>query len=93
MIKEQLVGFIGVAGKKVEMLFMDPEFIGKGLGKKLMHFAINELDADEVEVNEQNEEALRFYIKQGFKVYERKEKDGQGKNYPILKMRLKKIDS
>lgn len=41
LTKENLVlGFIGVADKKVEMLFLDPEYFGQGLGHKLLTFAI-----------------------------------------------------
>lgn len=86
----EVVGFIGVADKKIEMLFISPGFIGKRLGKKLMDFALSKLHTDEVDVNEQNLNAVQFYKKFGFEVYERTEKDGQGKDYPILKMRLKK---
>jgi putative acetyltransferase len=37
-----VTGFIGVADKKIEMLFIDPKYFGKGLGKMLMNFAIHE---------------------------------------------------
>jgi dihydrofolate reductase/GNAT superfamily N-acetyltransferase len=84
-----LTGFIGVADRKVEMLFVLPGFIGKGLGKQLMDYAVNEQQANKVDVNEQNQDAVNFYRKSGFEVYERTEKDGQGKNYPLLKMKLK----
>lgn len=85
---DEVKGFLGVADKKVEMLFISPGFTGKGFGKKLMDFAVKELSAGEVDVNEQNEKAVQFYKKYGFEVYERTEKDGQGKDYPILKMKL-----
>ena len=85
---EQVVGFIGVASQKVEMLFLDPAFIGKGLGRKLMEFAMDELKAHSVDVNEQNPEATAFYQKLGFVTYERTEKDDQGNPYPILRMKL-----
>jgi putative acetyltransferase len=90
MHNNSVTGFIGVADKKVEMLFILPDFIGKGLGKRLMDFALSELNADEVDVNEQNLNAVQFYRKLGFEVYERTEKDGRGKDYPLLKMKLKK---
>lgn len=83
-----LIGFIGVADKKVEMLFIEPAFIGKGVGKSLLEFAIKELKAAEVDVNEQNTEAVRFYEKFGFRTYDMTEKDSEGKDYPILKMKL-----
>ncbi len=85
---EELLGFLGVAHQKVEMLFLSPSSIGKGYGKKLLMFAVEELKADQVDVNEQNEAAVVFYQKMGFKTYERTEKDDQGNAYPLLRMRL-----
>ncbi len=86
--ENKVVGFIGVAERKVEMLFLDPEYSGKGLGKKLMGFAFTNLNVNKVDVNEQNLNAVGFYKKLGFETYERTEKDDQGKNYPLLRMEL-----
>ncbi len=82
----KLLGFLGVLDRKVEMLFLSPECFGQGLGKKLIEFAIDELKANKVDVNEQNLRAVNFYKKLGFKTYERTEKDDQGKEYPLLRM-------
>ena len=84
----ELAGFIGVLDHKVEMLFLSPVYFGKKLGKKLMDFAVGELKATKVDVNEQNTKALRFYQKLGFEIYERTEKDDQGNDYPLLRMKL-----
>lgn len=83
-----LAGFVGVAEKKVEMLFLDPTYFGLGLGHKLLNFAVKELNADKVDVNEQNKSALTFYQKCGFEIFERTFKDDQGRNYPLLRMKL-----
>ncbi len=89
----KITGFIGCADKGIEMLFLAPEYRGQGIGKVLVEFAIAEFDIEKVDVNEDNEQALGFYTKMGFKVVERSEKDGLGKPYPILHMKLKnKID-
>lgn len=88
--ENKVIGFIGVAGAKVEMLFLSPGYFGKGLGKKLMTFVISELNTDKVDVNEQNLNAVKFYKKLGFEPYERTEKDDQGKDYPLLRMKLTK---
>ena len=85
---ENVLGFIGIADNKIEMLFLSPEHIGQGLGKTLVNFAVNTLKADKVDVNEQNYNAVRFYSKFGFVPYDRTEKDSEGKDFPILKMRL-----
>ncbi len=92
MEKNEVLGFLGVADKKVEMLFLSPDYFGLGLGKKLMDFALTELSADKVDVNEQNVHAVKFYQKLGFITYERTDKDDQGKDYPLLRMRLKSQD-
>jgi len=86
--EDLVLGFIGVADKKVEMLFFDPKYFGQGLGRKLLAFAVNELNADKLDVNEQNTKALKFYQKFGFETFERTDKDDQGRNYPLLRMKL-----
>lgn len=89
LTKENLVlGFIGVADKKIEMLFLDPQYFGQGLGRKLLNFAVKELNADKLDVNEQNTKALKFYQSFGFETFERTDKDDQGRNYPLLRMKL-----
>ena len=71
------------------MLFLDPNYFGQELGKMLMNFALMELAADKVDVNEQNIKAVNFYKKSGFEIIERTEKDDQGRNYPLLRLKLK----
>lgn len=87
-VPDQLIGFMGVAGNKLEMLFLRPDYIGKGLGRKMMDFALNELQVEKVDVNEQNEKALAFYTDYGFRVVNRRPIDDHGKAYPILEMEL-----
>ena len=87
---DKVLGFLGVAGNKLEMLFLDPESIGKGVGKALTRLAIDELDVTEVDVNEGNTNAVAFYKHFGFEQYDRTPLDSSGKPYPILMMRLKK---
>lgn len=83
------LGFIGVVEDKVEMLFVHPNAMGKGIGKRLMHHAIKELRSNKVDVNEDNEQAVGFYLHLGFEVVSRSELDPMGKPYPILHMELK----
>lgn len=86
--ENRLAGFIGVLDKKVEMLFLHPDVCGQGWGSRLLRFAMTELLADKVDVNEQNTSAVHFYRRHGFEVYERTETDDQGKPYPLLRMKL-----
>jgi putative acetyltransferase len=60
------------------------------VGKSLLMFAINELNAIELDVNEQNPQAIGFYLKQGFEVIGRSETDGLGEPYPLLHLRYKR---
>lgn len=83
-----IAGFLGVSDDKVEMLFIDPVYRGKGIGKVLLHYAVEELGLRKVDVNEQNEGAVGFYRHYGFDVVGRSEVDGTGKLYPILSMAL-----
>ena len=82
------VGFMGVDGQKLEMLFLAPEERGKGLGRELVQYGMERFDIREVTVNEQNPQARGFYERMGFCVCQRSELDEQGRPYPILKMRL-----
>lgn len=88
--QEQIIGFLGVSGLKIEMLFIDNLYRGKGIGKKLLEFALNELKADSLDVNEQNKQAVGFYIHLGFKIVGRSELDGEGKDYPLLHMQIQR---
>lgn len=86
---EEILGFVGVADSKIEMLFVDPDHFKKGIGKRLLNHAVEELKAVKVDVNEQNPEAHKFYEHMGFVVVERSPLDDQGNPFPILHMELK----
>jgi putative acetyltransferase len=86
--ENNMLGFMGVSGENLEMIFIDAPFIGKGIGKILLLHAIENLKIRKVDVNEQNEAALKFYEHFGFKIISRSELDGTGKPYPILHMQL-----
>ena len=87
-IEKTIIGFIGVSGKHLEMLFVDADFMGKGYGKILLYYAIRNLGITTLDVNEQNEQAFGFYKKMGFTIAGRSEKDAEGKDYPILHLKL-----
>lgn len=84
-----VAGFLGVAEKKIEMLFIHPGKRGKGIGRQMTEFAIYELQSNKVDVNEQNEQAIGFYQRMGFVITRREETDGLGKPYPLLVMELR----
>ena len=82
------VGFMGVQDGRLEMLFLDPEVRGHGLGRQLLEYGIEQLGVTELTVNEQNPHAAGFYEHLGFKTHRRTELDEEGRPYPLLYMRL-----
>lgn len=87
---EQIKGFMGINGQKVEILFINAKARGKGYGRKLLNYGMQKLNIDELAVNEQNPKAVGFYEHMGFKVVERSATDDQSNPYPILRMKLDK---
>ena len=87
---KKIVGFFGVSDQNLEMLFIHPEYMGKGIGKILLDYSISHLEVTKVDVNEQNEKAVGFYKHFGFETIKRSELDSSGKAYPTFHMELKK---
>lgn len=81
--------FIGIQDKKIEMLFVSPQHLRKGIGKRLVDMAVRNHGAIFVDVNEQNPEARAFYEKLGFVEFGRTEMDEQGNPFPIIEMKRK----
>lgn len=84
------VAFMGVEGRRLEMLFVDPSCRGMGVGTALVREAIGR-GVNGVTVNEQNPVARGFYEHLGFVVGGRSERDEQGGPFPILYMKLKDV--
>lgn len=87
--KDVIQAFMGIHDFKIEMLFVSNESRGNGIGKKLVEYAIEVLNVNYVDVNEQNPQAIGFYEHMGFKVFKKCELDEQGNPFPILHMKLK----
>ncbi|WP_210486439.1 GNAT family N-acetyltransferase [Rufibacter aurantiacus] len=85
-----ILGFAGVISGKLEMLFLHPMARGRGIGTALLQYVIQHQGVTKVDVNEENEQALEFYQRHGFKVINRSEQDAMGKPHPILYMELDK---
>lgn len=85
---EKPIAFIGTQNGRLEMLFIAPEERGKGIGKQLMQYGVQNYGIVEVTVNEQNPQAVDFYEHMGFKTYKRTDLDEEGSPYPLLYMKL-----
>ena len=81
------IAFMGIEGDTLEMLFLTPEEMGKGIGKCLMQYGIEHYKIQELTVNEQNPQAKGFYEHIGFQAYKRSEYDQQVLPYPLVFMR------
>ena len=83
----QWAAFTGLSPEQIEMLFVAPEHQHKGLGRRLLDFAIGEKGLRCLECNEQNEVGLAFYRRYGFEVTGRLDLDHEGRPYPLLQLR------
>ena len=82
------MGFMGMSGNKIESLFLAPEYLRRGVGRRLVRHAQALHGELTVDVNEQNAPARWFYEACGFVVEGRSELDSQGRPYPLLHLRL-----
>ncbi|HSE20852.1 MAG TPA: acetyltransferase [Pyrinomonadaceae bacterium] len=81
-------GFMGMAGNKMESLFLAPDFLRRGAGRRLVQHAQELYGELMVDVNEQNQAARAFYEACGFVVEGRSDLDDEGRPYPLLHLRL-----
>lgn len=82
----KMVAFMGIDGDRLEMLFVDPDWRGGGIGRALVALATARRGVRRVDVNEQNPQAIGFYERMGFAVSGRSETDGEGRPFPLLHM-------
>ena len=92
----RIAAFMGLSDDMLEMLFVLPEEQGHGYGKAFVDYAIDKCNIYTVEgmrrkmkdmqvdVNEDNEQAYKFYLHMGYEVIGRDELDPSGKPFPIL---------
>lgn len=81
------LGFMGIQDRKLEMLFIDANQRGTGVGKQFLNLGFKKHQVNELAVNEQNPQAVGFYKHLGFEIVDRSELDEQGNPYPILIMK------
>lgn len=81
------VGFIAQDGGEIEMLFVEPEVHGRGVGGRLLESVARDHDELLVDVNEQNPSGRRFYEAKGFVQIGRSELDPSGRPFPLLRLR------
>ena len=85
---DEPVAFMLLTEQHIDALFVDPDMHGSGVGKLLIEHALSLTSTLTTDVNEQNDQAVGFYKKMGFKVTGRTEVDDLGRPYPLLKLVL-----
>ncbi|KAB1639912.1 GNAT family N-acetyltransferase [Pseudoclavibacter terrae] len=80
----RLVGFVALEGDVIEMLFVDADAQGTGVGSTLLDAVLAGRALTRVDVNEQNSAGRAFYARRGFVEVGRSETDGEGRPFPIL---------
>jgi len=82
--------YFAVSDDNLEMLFVHSDYRGKSYGKTAINHIIQQLKIYKVDVNEQNKQAVDFYLKMNYQLIGRSEKDGMGKDYPLLHLEYSK---
>jgi putative acetyltransferase len=82
------VGFMGMTKRKIDTLFVDPAWHGKGIGRALIARALESGPDLTVDVNEQNRAARAFYEHLGFRQVGRSALDDSGRPFPLLHLAL-----
>lgn len=83
----KMIAFMGIENQRLEMLFLLSAERGKGIGKQLLQYGIENYKIQEITVNEQNPQAVGFYQHMGFESYKRTDYDEEGNPYPLLYMK------
>ena len=84
--EDQPIAFMLRTGDHMDALFVDPDVRGCGVGKLLLEHALSLTPKLTTNVNEQNEQAVGFYQKMGFRVTGRSDTDDLGPPYPLLNL-------
>ncbi|SAX99936.1 acetyltransferase [Klebsiella pneumoniae] len=84
--EDQPIAFMLLTGDHMDALFVDPDVRVCGVGKLLIEHALSLTPKLTTNVNEQNEQAVGFYQKMGFRVTGRSETDDLGQPYPLLNL-------
>ena len=78
------LAFMLIDDGHMEALFVDPAWRGSGIGAALVQHGLTLHPQMTTDVNEQNDQAVRFYERMGFRQTGRSPIDGQGRPYPLI---------
>jgi len=89
--EDRPVAFLGMTEDRVDALFVAPDQHKRGIGSALLDHARRLSSNLLLDVNEQNDGAVLFYERQGFRRTGRSETDDTGRPYPLLHMALEEV--
>lgn len=78
-------GVIRLKENEIEKLFVEPQFQSRGIGAKLLEFAVEAMNAEFLWVLEYNKRGIAFYRRHGFELSG--EKIIEDEWVPLLKMK------
>lgn len=82
-----IVGFIGLLEAFIGGLFVEPTAHGQGVGRRLVEHAYVLKGPLTVDVYAENPIAPAFYERLGFTEVDRKDRDEEGRPFPLIVMR------
>ncbi|MBM7845756.1 GNAT family N-acetyltransferase [Herpetosiphon giganteus] len=89
-IDDQVVGFVGINGKYLGWLYIAPSHYGRGLGRQLLNFALEQIGAGAWTIAlAENRRAVELYQRAGFAISKTFESDNAG--YPCTCARLERV--
>ncbi len=88
-IDDAVVGFVGINGKYLGWLYIAPSHYGRGLGRQLLNFALEQIGAGAWTIAlAENRRAVGLYQRAGFQISKTFESDNAG--YPCSCVRLER---
>ena len=85
----EVVGFVAVDGKYISCLYMDPDYYGRGIGRKLLQMGVETVGLGAwTIVLHKNLPAIELYESEGFKEVRRFDSDNAG--YPCTCLRMER---
>lgn len=85
------VGFMELDGDHIDALFVENSCRRQGIGRRLVAHARALHPFLTVDVNEQNEGAVAFYRRLGFRRTGRSPTDSEGRPYPLLHLEIGRL--
>lgn len=87
--EEQIVGFVGVDEKYLAWLYIDPDYYGQSIGRRLLQIGLREIgEGAWTQVLAGNKKAIVLYESEGFVEVKRFEGDNAG--YPVICLKMQR---